>query len=49
MSATCTHKTFTNQTETTYVITLTGNTGSVTELLGTGDIFVLEYKPLRPH
>jgi len=48
MSATCTHKTFTNQTETTYVITLTGNTGSVTELLGTGDIFVLEYENIEP-
>jgi len=48
MSASCTHKTFTNQTETTYVITLTGDTGSVTELLGTGDIFVLEYENIEP-
>src|SRR6056297_1042319 len=48
MSATCTHKTFTNQTETTYVITLTGSTGGVTELLGTGDIFVLEYENIEP-
>ena len=48
MSATCTHKTFTNQTETEYTITLTGNTGSVTELVGYGDVFTLEYENIEP-
>jgi len=48
MSASCTHKTFTNQTETTYVITLTGVTGSVSELVGYGEIFNLEYEKIDP-
>lgn len=45
MSYTCTHKVRTNQTETTYRIELSGGTG---ELVGTGDIFNLEYERIDP-
>ena len=46
----CTHKSFTNQTETTFRIDILkdGYSGAITELLGYGDVFSLSYDKIDP-